>query len=47
MFAPNFRITPALTRSLMALEDDRQAIAELPVDVEMLRSLRETARLAA
>lgn len=47
MFAPRFQITPTLARSLMALEADRQALAELPVDVEMLRSLRETARLVA
>ncbi|MBV9852159.1 MAG: Fic family protein [Armatimonadetes bacterium] len=47
MFAPTFRLTSALARSLMSVEADRQALAELPVDVEMLRSLRETARLAA
>lgn len=31
----------------MGVEADRQAIIELPIDVEMLTSLRETARLAA
>ena len=31
----------------MSVEADRQAIIELPIDVEMLSSLRETARLAA
>ena len=31
----------------MSAEADRQAIIELPIDVEMLRSLRETARLLA
>ena len=31
----------------MSIEADRQAIIELPIDVEMLGSLRETARLAA
>jgi len=31
----------------MSIEADRQAILELPIDVEMLASLRETARLIA
>ncbi len=31
----------------MAIEADRQAIADLPIDVEMLASLRETARLVS
>lgn len=31
----------------MSIEADRQAIIELPIDVEMLTSLRETARLTA
>lgn len=31
----------------MSIEADRQAISGLPIDVEMLASLRETARLAA
>ncbi len=44
---PVFHITAAITKALMSLEADRQAIIELPIDVEMLRSLRETARLAA
>ena len=47
MFVPHYQITPAITKALMSLEADRQAIIELPIDVEMLRSLRETARLAA
>lgn len=47
MFSPNFRITPVITTTLMAIEADRQAILELPIDVEVLRSLRETARLTA
>lgn len=45
MFSPSFRITPAITKSLMAIEADRQAVAELPIDVAMLASLRETAKL--
>ena len=47
MFIPRFDITPAITRALMSIEADRQAIIELPIDVEMLVSLRETARLTA
>jgi len=47
MFAPKFRITAAITRALMSIAADRQTIADLPIDVEMLASLRETARLAA
>jgi hypothetical protein len=31
----------------MAIEGDRQAIMELPVNVEVLAGLRDTARLAA
>ncbi len=47
MFIPQFHITPAITKALMSAEADRQAILELPIDVEMLASLRETARLVA
>lgn len=47
MFSPRFTITPALTRALMSIEADRQALSALPIDVQMLRSLRETARLTA
>jgi Fic family protein len=46
MFKPAFRITPRITRTLLQIEAARQAIAELPIDVAMLKSLRETARLA-
>jgi Fic family protein len=45
MFEPRFQITPAITKDLMAIEADRQVIAQMPLDVEMLRSLRETAKL--
>lgn len=45
MFKPNFQITPAITKDLMAIEAVRQSVIELPFDVEMLRSLRETAKL--
>jgi Fic family protein len=47
MFVPVFRITAAITKALMAIEADRQAVAGLPIDVTMLASLRQTARLAA
>jgi Fic family protein len=47
MFSPRYSITPAITRALMAIEADRQAVAALPIDVAMLASLRETARLSA
>ncbi len=47
MFTPTFRITPAITRALMEIEACRQAVMALPIDVAMLKSLRETARIAA
>ncbi len=47
MFTPHFHITAAVTKALMSIEADRQAITMLPIDVEMLASLRETARLIA
>jgi len=47
MFEPNYTLTLAITKALMAIEADRQAVGHLPIDVEMLRGLRESARLAA
>jgi len=47
MFAPHFSITPAIAKALMAIEADRQTISGLPIDVEMLTGLRESAKLAA
>jgi Fic family protein len=47
MFKPNFQITPEITKFLMAIEADRQAVEGLPVDIEMIASLRESARLNA
>ncbi|WP_405136419.1 hypothetical protein [Nocardia sp. NBC_01388] len=47
MFQPKFTISPAAAISLMAIEADRQAIMELPINVDVLAGLRETARLAA
>ena len=45
MFAPNFQITPALTKVLMDIEASRQVVSSLPVTVPVLTSLRESARL--
>jgi Fic family protein len=45
VFRPIYRITPRISKDLMEIEAVRQAVIELPFDVEMLRSLRETARL--
>jgi len=47
MFSPVYRITPAITRALMSIEADRQAVSDLPIDVTVLAGLRETARLVS
>ncbi len=47
MFNPRFEITSGMTGALMAIEGDRQAVEVLPVDVQVLSGLRETARLRA
>jgi Fic family protein len=47
MFQPVYRITPAITKALMSIEADRQAVSGLPLDVTVLASLRETARLVS
>ncbi len=47
MFTPLFHITPAAALALMQIEACRQAVLELPIDVAMLASLRETARVAS
>src|SRR5215217_1180327 len=47
MFEPEFTIGPSIATDLMSIEGDRQAILELPITVEVLAGLRETARLAA
>ncbi|MCW2938503.1 MAG: hypothetical protein JWN00_1488 [Actinomycetia bacterium] len=47
MFTPAFEITPSVATGLMAIEGDRQAIMELPINVEVLAGLRRTARLTA
>lgn len=45
MFSPTFQITPAMSKALMAIEANRQAIDDLPIDVSVLAGLRKTARL--
>lgn len=47
MFEPGYVISPQTATALMEIEAGRQAIVELPINVEVLASLRETARLAA
>jgi Fic family protein len=47
VFKPRFSLSPAMTRALMAIEADRQAVLALPIDVPMLASLRATAQLLA
>jgi len=47
MFSPVYRITPAIIKALMSIEADRQAVSDLPIDVTVLASLRETARLVS
>jgi len=46
-FDPKFQITAALTKILMDIEASRQAVAALPITVQVLDSLRESARLTA
>lgn len=46
-FTPTFQITPALTKILMDIEASRQAVSALPITVQVLESLRESARLTA
>src|SRR6266446_8096024 len=45
MFKPRFTLTPAITKSLMEIEACRQGIAQMPLTVRMLDSLRRTAKL--
>ncbi len=44
-FAPNYRITPSLTKWLLEIERHREAINVLPITANLIASLRETARL--
>jgi len=47
MFTPKLQITPALTKLLMDIEASRQAVSGLPITVQVLTSLRESARLVS
>ena len=47
MFSPVYTITPGITKALMSIEADRQAVADLPIALQELASLRETARLVS
>ncbi len=47
MFQPVFHITASIAQSLISIETDRQGVGGLPIDLPMLNSLRETARLGA
>lgn len=46
-FAPVFTITPAITTALMAIEAGRVEIEHMPVTIDLLQSLRHSAKLAA
>jgi len=46
-FTPKYEITPALTKFLMDIEACRQAVSTLPITLQVLTSLRESARLTA
>lgn len=45
-YCPKFNFTLELTNFLIDIETSRQAISDLPVTVEILTSLRESARLS-
>lgn len=45
MFQPSFQISPRLSKALMEIEACRQAVADLPITVRLLDSLRKSARL--
>ncbi len=47
MFIPKFQISPKLSKALMEIETCRQAVADLPVTVTLLESLRKSARLVS
>lgn len=46
-FKPNYLISPKIARDLMRIEATREKIIHLPLTASVLRSLRETARLAS
>ena len=47
MFHPNFQISPEASQALMDIEVSRQLVSMLPVSVQLLTSLRESARLTS
>ncbi len=47
MFSPNFSLTSEITNSLMDIEASRQLFQSLPINVSVLASLRESARLTS
>ena len=47
MFKPSFQISPKTSKALMEIEACRQAVADLPVTVMLLDSLRKSARLVS
>lgn len=47
MFSPNFTITPTTIQALMDIEASRQAVSSLSITLNVLTSLRESARLTA
>lgn len=47
MFQPNFQISPKTTLALMDIEVSRQAFSSMPVTVQLITSLRESARLTS
>ncbi|MFT5337289.1 MAG: Fic family protein [Luteibaculaceae bacterium] len=46
-FTPQFSISAVLSQSLMDIESSRQAVSSLPITIQLLKSLRESARLSA
>ncbi len=47
MFQPEFQISLRLSKALMEIEACRQAVADLPVTVKLMDSLRQSARLVS
>lgn len=47
MYKPIFQISPNLTKVLMDIEASRQTVSSLPITVQVLSSLRESARLVS
>lgn len=47
MYKPVFQISPILTKVLIDIDASRQAESNLPITVQVLSSLRESARLVS